>query len=174
MDALTGLFDKVGLRTNANKTMGMVCNTCKTARRKLEEPYTRMMTGVGTSFQEQQRKRVSLPECTVVLASGLLAAQCQYQHGMSKSPKWDPPPPQYPRLYRVSFPWVDRYVEFPVVGCGGRASTRTNLWIQLVQCHIKDTIMILKEGNHPQPCCTVCDMFMPWEAMNHCHPTTAI
>ena len=96
MDALTGLFDKVGLRTNANKTMGMVCNTCKTARRKLEEPYTRMMTGVGTSFQEQQRKRVSLPECTVVLASGLLAAQCQYQHGMSKSPKWDPPPPNTP------------------------------------------------------------------------------
>ena len=47
----------------------------------------------------------------------------------SQGPKWEstPPPPPYPRLYRVSFPQVSGLVDFPVEGCGWRTSTYNNL-----------------------------------------------
>ena len=51
--------------------------------------------------------------------------------------------------------------EFPVEGCGGRASTCTNLQIYSVQRHVQDTIVIMEEGNHPHPLCPTCDMFVP-------------
>ena len=30
-DILTGLFDQMGLKTNVNKTVGMVCHPCRAA-----------------------------------------------------------------------------------------------------------------------------------------------
>ena len=40
-DVLTSLFDWVGLRTNAAKTVGMVCQPCQTPGRMSEEAYAR-------------------------------------------------------------------------------------------------------------------------------------
>ena len=40
MDVLTGLFDRVGMRTNVDKTVGMVCQPCHTSGRQFEVVYT--------------------------------------------------------------------------------------------------------------------------------------
>ena len=32
--------------------------------------------------------------------------------------------------------------------------------------HVRDTIIILEEGNLPHPRCENCDMFVPWRALN--------
>ena len=37
---------------------------------------------------------------------------------------------------------------------------------------MRDTIIILEEGNLPHPRCENCDMFVPWRALNGCHKST--
>ena len=46
-DKLTGLFVRVGLKTNAKETVRMVYHPCQAARIQSDEAYTRQMTGVG-------------------------------------------------------------------------------------------------------------------------------
>ena len=56
---LNGLFDRVGLHTNINKMVEMVCQPYKIVGRHSVVAYTRQMTGVGPYFQEIQQERVS-------------------------------------------------------------------------------------------------------------------
>ena len=42
---LTGLFDRVGLRINSRKTVGMVFQPCQAARVRADKSYTWKMTG---------------------------------------------------------------------------------------------------------------------------------
>ena len=58
-----------------------------------------------------------------------------------------------------------------MVGCKGRATTRTNLRINFLHCHVRYTIVILEEGNCPHPHCPACDMSIPWSALNRRHPS---
>ena len=51
---------------------------------------------------------------------------------------------------------------------------RNNLRIHFVHRHVWDTVVILEEGNRPHPHCPRCDMFVPWGALNGCHPTMAL
>ena len=39
--------------------------------------------------------------------------------------------------------------------------------------HVRDTMIILKEGNSLHPWCHRCDMMVPWKALNGRHVTTA-
>ena len=55
---LVGLFDRVGLLTNARNTFGMVCCPCQAAGNQSEVAYGRWMTGEGPSYQERQKGRV--------------------------------------------------------------------------------------------------------------------
>ena len=54
LDVLTGRFDRVGLRTNINKMVGMVCQTCQMSGAHSEVEYRRRLTGVGPSFHKMQ------------------------------------------------------------------------------------------------------------------------
>ena len=56
-DMLTGLFDRVGLRTKVRKTVGMVCRPFRAARVRADEAYNQRMTGEGMIFKERHRKR---------------------------------------------------------------------------------------------------------------------
>ena len=38
--------------------------------------------------------------------------------------------------------------------------------------HVRDTIIILEEGNLPHPRCENCDMFVPWRDLNGRHKST--
>ena len=48
-DALTDLFDRVGLQTNKEKTVSMSCRTYHTLHTWSMEVYTRLVMGQGLS-----------------------------------------------------------------------------------------------------------------------------
>ena len=48
----------------------------------------------------------------------------------------------------------------------GRAGTRTAMRVHFWIRHMRDTVIILEEGNLPHPICPRCDMLVPWRALN--------
>ena len=58
-DTLTGLFDRVGLKMNVHKIVGMVCHPFRADGLQADKAYTRKMTGVGRSYKERQQERVN-------------------------------------------------------------------------------------------------------------------
>ena len=58
--ALVAIFDRVGLRTNAGKTVSMAYHPCRAgAGNRTEAGYSRRLTGVGKTYAERQRERVA-------------------------------------------------------------------------------------------------------------------
>ena len=93
-DVLSGLFDRVGLRTNERKTVIMACWPCQTPHAWSTEAYTRQVTGMGLSYRERLRQRVHCLECEVVLTEGFLTDHRQHQHGIGNGESTPPPPPE--------------------------------------------------------------------------------
>ena len=62
LSVFTGLFDKVGLQTNINKIVVMVCQPFYIVDGHLEEAYTRRITGMGKYFWERQREIFRCPD----------------------------------------------------------------------------------------------------------------
>ena len=60
-DVFTGLLYRVGLRTNTENTVGMVCQPFHAPWGVLEEAYVQRVTGKGPTFQERQRRQVEFP-----------------------------------------------------------------------------------------------------------------
>ena len=56
----------------------------------------------------------------------------------------------------------------------GKMTIRANLWSPFVHRPMWDTIVILEEGNLPQPRFSDCDMFVPWKTLNFRHSTTTL
>ena len=54
---LTGMFDRVGLRTKFCKTVGVVCRPCRVARVQEDESYTRRMTVEGGGLRSDISSR---------------------------------------------------------------------------------------------------------------------
>ena len=54
-DTLVGLFDRVGLRTNFRKTVGMVCFPCQAVGNQSETAYGRWIMGEVPTYREQQK-----------------------------------------------------------------------------------------------------------------------
>ena len=59
-----------------------------------------------------------------------------------------------------------------VEGCSGRALMRTTTRVNFWHRHIRDTVVILEEGNIPHPWCPLCDMLVPCKALNGTHRRT--
>ena len=81
---LTGLFYRVGLRTNFRKTADMVCRTFRADGVWADKAYTRRMTGEGRSFKERQREWIICPEYGKNLEKGSLVMHRQTQHSLDK------------------------------------------------------------------------------------------
>ena len=45
--------------------------------------------------------------------------------------------------------------------------------MQFFNRHVRDIVIILEEGNLPHPQCPLCNMLVPWRALNGRHHTTA-
>ena len=71
-----------------------------------------------------------------------------------------PPPLGEAQTYQVSFPEEFTHLQHPMVGYQGGGTNRTNLQVHFMHCHVRDTIVILEEGNRPYPCFPTCDMFV--------------
>ena len=52
------------------------------------------------------------------------------------------------------------------LGLQGGEMSRENIRVHFVHRHVRDTIVILEEGNCPHPLCPNCDMSVPWVALN--------
>ena len=87
-NALVGLFERVGLRTNVGKTVSMVCRPCPEAGNQSEAVYGRKMTGEGPTYRERQKERVKCGECGKEMAVGSLASHWMTQHVKVKEEQW--------------------------------------------------------------------------------------
>ena len=56
----------------------------------------------------------------------------------------------------------------PIDGYRGQAETGIAMWFYFLHRHIRDTLIILEEGNAPHP---RCDMLVPWNDLNGRHIT---
>ena len=59
LNTLVGLFDRVGLRKNFGKTVGMVCHPFQAAGDLLEVVYGRRVTGEGPTYMNSLKGQVS-------------------------------------------------------------------------------------------------------------------
>ena len=96
----------------------------------------------------------------------------QTQHGKEAVGRWHweaTAPGGEPHTYRMSFPTVEAPRNCPVEGCPGQAAMRTTMGVHFFHQHLRDTVIILEEGNLPHPRCPRCDMIVPWRALNRKH-----
>ena len=77
------------------------------------------------------------------------------------------------QTYRLEFP-KGGATACPVEGCPVRAGTRTAMSVHFWRRHVRDTIIILEEGNPPHPICENCDMFVPWRVLNGRHKSATM
>ena len=82
-NTLVGLFDRVGLRTNVRKTVGMLFHPCYAAGNLTTEAYGRRFTGVVPTYRDRQQGQVDCGECGDMLAVGSLSSHLMTQHGRS-------------------------------------------------------------------------------------------
>ena len=78
---LVCLFDRVSLRNNVRKTIGMVCHPFQVAGTQSDAEYGRRMTGEGLTYREQQKVQVQCRERGEEMAAGTLAGYKMTQHG---------------------------------------------------------------------------------------------
>ena len=79
----------------------------------------------------------------------------------------------YPRTFRLAFPAREGPRPFPVEGSSVRALMRMEMRVPFCHRHVRDTVVILEEGNLHHPQCPLCGMLMPWKALNWTHIHTA-
>ena len=106
---------------------------------------------------------------------GLLMTHHQSQYIVGWGDPGAPTPhPREDKTYWVSLPKRLLHLRFPVDGCLGGASNRTNFRVHFAHHHTWDTIVILEEGKQPYPRCPRCDMLVSNKALNDQHLTTIL
>ena len=135
------------------------------------------MTGEGRNFKEREQEQVLCPECGKELAKGSLVAHRQKQNGVAKGAlgsdgnKADES--DKPRTYRLAFHAKAGPKTCPVEGCSDQASTQTAMRVNFWNQNVRDTMVILEEGNLPQLWSPLCDMLVPWKALKGTHQRTS-
>ena len=71
-----------------------------------------------------------------------------------------------PRTYGISFTEKSGMRTCSVEGCSVWVATRMATRVQLWNRHVGENVVILEEGNLPQPQCTLCDMLVSWRSLN--------
>ena len=178
-NTLTEHFEWVGLRTNIQKTVGMVFQPRRAVGARADKAYKRRITGEGKNYQERQRGWVQCTECGKDLARGLLAIHFQTQNGVERGGAGQRDHEGYgnggdnTRTFRMTFQEKAGPRPCPVEGCSVWAATRTSMWVHLWYRYVRDTMVILKEGNITHPRCLICGMMVPWWDQNRTHRRTA-
>ena len=172
-EQLMTIFARVGPEANTTITKAMICVPGHIGVHLPTAAYKRRMEGVGDTRDERIRRRVECPQCGIGISTGALRTHLLSQHGQVDSTMDPLGGIQHPMTaYRVSVP-TGISVDCPVEGCPGRATNRANLRAHFAFRHPTDVITIVEEGSVPHPRCDLCDMFVPWEALNKGHQTTA-
>ena len=110
-DTLTGLFNKVGIRTNNRKTVGMLCCPCRMVETQSEAAYDWRMTKEVITYRDRQRLLVKFPDCGMDLTAGFLVVHWQTQPGVGMGvgagDQYETPPPS-----RLSTNISDLFTDF--------------------------------------------------------------
>ena len=61
----------------------------------------------------------------------------------------------------------------PFEVCSVWAVTRTAMLVNFWYRHVRDTVVILEEGNLPHPRFPLCNILVPWRFLNGMHQRTA-
>ena len=126
-NTLVGLFDRVGLRKNVGKTVGMVCHPCQAAGNLSTAAYGRRFTGVGPTHRERLKAQVACGKCREMLAAGSLSINMMTQHGRVAEIRRQCSTPAAEigtQTYNMSFPEKGGPRKCPVAGCPVRVATR--------------------------------------------------
>ena len=153
---LVGLVDRVGLRTNVGRTVGIVCCLYQAAGTRSEAAYKRRMAGEGTYYREQQKGWVQCREYGEEMAAGSMAGHMKTQHGRAAEEIWIWTTSETGEelwTYCMAFPSKGGPWSFLVERCLRRATTRTAVRVHFMHWHVQDTAVILEEGNLPHPRC---------------------
>ena len=118
LDMLTGLLERVGLRTNMANTVGMVYQLCHYTGSQLTDAYTRQIKGEVPTYLERQRERVRFPDCGVDLETYLLVTHHHKNHGRGKEHQREESLP-HTEEYKTSFLQMAGKVAYPVEGFRG-------------------------------------------------------
>ena len=94
-------------------------------------------------------------ECRKEEANGSIMAHCQTQPGVAKGRLGQEGDKaaggDNPRTYRMAFPEKAGPRPCPVEGCSGQVSTQTTIRVHFWHRHVRDTVVILEEGNLSHP-----------------------
>ena len=145
-NTLVGLFDRVGLRNNVRKTVGMVCRPCQVADNQPEATYGRRILGEGPTYRELQKGRVHCREYREEMAAGSIASHMMTQHGQVAEARriWKTlATGERKRTYQMDFLAKGGPRICLVEGCLGRAATRTEMRVHFLHWHVLDTVVIL-------------------------------
>ena len=118
------------------------------------------------------------PECGKELEKWSLVTHFQTQNGLAKGglgsegDKADGGGDKQ-RTYRMVFTTREVPRPCPVEGLSGRASTQASMRVHFWHWHIRDTGVILEEGDIPYPRRPLCGMLVPWKALNGTHRRTS-
>ena len=93
------------------------------------------------------------PDCWKEVENVSLVAHLQTHHGVAKGRLGqegnEAEGGNKTRTYSMMFPAKDGPRPCPVEGCSGWSSTQTDMRVQLWNWHVRDTVVILEEGNLP-------------------------
>jgi hypothetical protein len=171
---LIPLFERIGLRTNAEKTKVMMCLPGKIQVAQTEEEYASQQTGFGTSTTK--RRCVDCEVCGASLAAESLRSHLETQHDIFRSfvLNRDIVVAQPPEVYRATESPATGLYFCPVAQCGGRSGTRFNLCRHFLMQHPQDLVCFLIEGSQPLPKCERCGLQTPVADLNGGHHRTEL
>ena len=77
------------------------------------------------------------------------------------------------RTFWMTFPEKAGPRPCPVEGCGGQAASQIAMRVYFWNRYVLETVVILEEGNLPHPRFPLCDMLVPFKALNRMHRRTS-
>ena len=170
---LVGLFECVGLRTNAQKTKVMTCIPGRIRVSRTEEVYTDFCHGAST-HAARKRLRVECNICNQSMQAASLRGHLETQHDVFRSfvLNREIGGNQPPATFRAISDIAAGLYYCPVPGCCGEATTPKSLRWHFVFRHPQHLVVIPREGSVPLPRCLRCRMQTPVESLNRGHQQT--
>ena len=124
LTTMVRMFEIVGLQTNLDKTKAMICTPGFIWGQQGSDVYKQRATGEGTKFWERKRTMVSCEMCGEKISASSLRYHMEITHvrvllqvrgvdfggGVLE-------------VYKVSFTWLLKLVDFPVEVCPAKAKT---------------------------------------------------
>ncbi len=153
-DILIGLFEWIGLFTNASKTKVMVCIPGQIREAYTDKEYAEYKSPTGAATNNKHQ-RIDCEVCGTSLAAGSYQNHLGTQHNVFQSMvlQREIVVNRLPVIYRaIKSTAVAKYICL-VPRCGGKASTKWNFQQHFLDQHPRDLVYLPSKGTVPLPRC---------------------